>query len=52
MPRAASEPPHPESSAALRVAGVDPERGFAGGETQVLGLTLELLRLGDRKSVV
>ncbi len=30
----------------LRVVGVDPERGFAGGESQVLGLTLELLRLG------
>jgi len=30
----------------LRVIGVDPERGFAGGESQVLGLTLELLRLG------
>jgi len=52
MPRAASEPPHPESSAALRVAGVDPERGFAGGETQVLGLTLELLRLGHRAELI
>lgn len=30
----------------LRVVGVDPERGFAGGESQVLGLTLELTRLG------
>ncbi len=30
----------------LRVVGVDPELGFAGGESQVLGLTLELLRLG------
>src|SRR5580698_8452625 len=30
----------------LRVLGVDPERGFAGGETQVLGLTLGLLREG------
>jgi glycosyltransferase involved in cell wall biosynthesis len=30
----------------LRIVGVDPERGFAGGESQVLGLTLELLRLG------
>jgi glycosyltransferase involved in cell wall biosynthesis len=30
----------------LRIIGVDPERGFAGGESQVLGLTLELLRLG------
>src|SRR5271156_2030430 len=32
----------------LRVLGVDPELGFAGGETQVLGLTLELLRGGHR----
>src|ERR1700722_16055794 len=30
----------------LRVLGVDPELGFAGGETQVLGLTLGLLRGG------
>lgn len=30
----------------LRIAGVDPEREFGGGETQVLGLTLELLRIG------
>ncbi len=33
---------------ALRILGVDPERGFAGGETQVLGLTAELRRLGHR----
>jgi glycosyltransferase involved in cell wall biosynthesis len=32
----------------LRIAGVDPERGFAGGETQVLGLTLALIRAGHR----
>ncbi|HTY56928.1 MAG TPA: glycosyltransferase, partial [Candidatus Binataceae bacterium] len=30
----------------LRVLGVDPELGFAGGETQVLGLALGLLRRG------
>jgi len=30
----------------LRIAGVDPERGFAGGESQVLGLTLALIRAG------
>jgi glycosyltransferase involved in cell wall biosynthesis len=30
----------------LRILGVDPELGFAGGETQVLGLTLGLLRGG------
>jgi glycosyltransferase involved in cell wall biosynthesis len=29
----------------LRIAGIDPERKFGGGETQVLGLTLELLRM-------
>jgi len=32
----------------LRIAGVDPERNFGGGETQVLGLTLELLRMGHQ----
>jgi glycosyltransferase involved in cell wall biosynthesis len=43
---------HPDSRAAnyaqkpLRVLGVDPELGFAGGETQVLGLTVGLLRDG------
>ncbi len=31
---------------ALRVLGVDPELGFAGGESQVLGLTLALIRMG------
>ncbi len=30
----------------LRVLGVDPELGFAGGETQVMGLALELRRAG------
>lgn len=52
MPQASSEPPHLESNAPLRVAGVDPERGFAGGETQVLGLTLELLRMGHRAELI
>ncbi|HEV3111237.1 MAG TPA: glycosyltransferase family 4 protein [Candidatus Binataceae bacterium] len=33
-------------SGPLRIVGVDPELGFAGGESQVLGLTLELLTLG------
>jgi glycosyltransferase involved in cell wall biosynthesis len=32
----------------LRVLGVDPELGFAGGEAQVLALTLELVRAGHR----
>jgi glycosyltransferase involved in cell wall biosynthesis len=30
----------------LRIVGIDPERRFAGGESQVLGLSLELLALG------
>lgn len=34
------------TDAPLKVLGVDPELGFAGGETQVLGLTLGLLRDG------
>ncbi|MGH7836732.1 MAG: glycosyltransferase family 4 protein, partial [Candidatus Binataceae bacterium] len=39
-------------TAPLRVAGVDPERGFSGGETQVLGLTLELRRRGHRAEIL
>ncbi len=35
----------------LRVLGVDPELGYAGGETQVLGLTLGLLREGHRAAL-
>jgi glycosyltransferase involved in cell wall biosynthesis len=31
---------------ALSIVGVDPERGFAGGESQVLGLTLALIHAG------
>lgn len=30
----------------MRIAGIDPERNFGGGEAQVMGLTLELLRAG------
>jgi glycosyltransferase involved in cell wall biosynthesis len=37
---------------ALRIIGVDPERGFAGGESQVLGLTIELVRLGHRAELL
>jgi len=37
---------------ALRVAGIDPELGFAGGETQVLGLTRELGRGGHRAELI
>jgi glycosyltransferase involved in cell wall biosynthesis len=36
----------------LHIVGVDPERNFAGGESQVLGLTLELLRLGHRAELI
>jgi glycosyltransferase involved in cell wall biosynthesis len=39
-------------AAALRIAGVDPERGFAGGETQVLGLTLALRKMGHAASLI
>jgi glycosyltransferase involved in cell wall biosynthesis len=37
---------------ALSVAGVDPECNFAGGETQVLGLTLELRAMGHRAELL
>lgn len=36
----------------LSIAGVDPERGFAGGESQVLGLTLALIREGHRADLI
>ena len=36
----------------LSIAGVDPERKFAGGETQVLGLTLELRAMGHRAELL
>jgi glycosyltransferase involved in cell wall biosynthesis len=35
-------------AASLHIAGIDPERNFSGGETQVLGLTCELLARGHR----
>ena len=38
--------PAAANARALRIAGVDPERDFAGGESQVLGLTLALMRKG------
>ena len=37
---------------ALSVVGVDPELGFGGGETQVLGLTLALARGGHRAELI
>jgi L-malate glycosyltransferase len=40
------------AAAPLSVAGVDPERKFAGGETQVLGLTLELRAMGHRAELL
>lgn len=42
----------PAAGPRLRIAGVDPERGFAGGETQVLGLTRELLRMGHQADLI
>ena len=36
----------------LRVAGVDPEREFAGGQSQVLGLTRELLGMGHSAELI
>jgi len=53
------EPEHSISAAELaqqrpplRIAGIDPERGFSGGETQVLGLTRALLRAGHRAEII
>ena len=47
---------HPDSNTAaapaLSIAGVDPELGFAGGETQVLGLTIALARSGHRAELI
>jgi glycosyltransferase involved in cell wall biosynthesis len=37
---------------ALSVVGVDPELGFGGGETQVLGLTLALAAAGHRADLI
>ena len=36
----------------LKVLGIDPELGFAGGESQVLGLTLELLHTGHQAQLL
>jgi len=47
-----TEASHPHSEPVLRIAGIDPERGFSGGETQVLGLTLALSRAGHRADLV
>jgi L-malate glycosyltransferase len=42
----------PENVRPLRIVGVDPELAFAGGEAQVLGLTLELRKLGHRAELL
>ena len=53
-----ADPPEGDPAAApparepLSIAGVDPERNFAGGETQVLGLTLELRAMGHRAELL
>ncbi|MGH7906691.1 MAG: glycosyltransferase [Candidatus Binataceae bacterium] len=39
-------------SPALRVAGIDPELRFAGGESQVLALTLGLIRRGHQAELL
>src|SRR3984957_8558377 len=39
-------------SPALSIVGVDPELGFGGGETQVLGLTLALAAAGHRAELI
>ena len=36
----------------LSIVGVDPELGFAGGETQVLGLTIALAGAGHRAELI
>ena len=36
----------------LSIVGVDPELGFAGGETQVLGLTVALAGGGHRAELI
>jgi len=40
------------SASLLRIAGLDPERGFAGGESQVLGLTLALASAGHHADLL
>jgi glycosyltransferase involved in cell wall biosynthesis len=56
MKSAHAQSPASESSAQvaprLRIAGVDPELGFGGGETQVLGLTLALAAAGHEAELI
>ncbi len=51
-PSPPAEAVKPPAAAPLAIAGVDPERNFAGGETQVLGLTLELRAMGHRAELL
>ncbi|HLX05809.1 MAG TPA: glycosyltransferase family 4 protein [Candidatus Binatus sp.] len=44
--------PNPNEASKLSIVGVDPELGFAGGETQVLGLTIALVRGGHRAELI
>ena len=44
--------PDTADAAALSVVGVDPELGFGGGETQVLGLTLAMGAAGHRAELI
>lgn len=50
--RKLSTDPNIGGGAPLSVLGVDPEPGFAGGESQVLGLTAELRRGGHRAELL
>jgi len=43
---------NPLAAPALSIAGVDPELGFAGGETQVQGLTMALAGGGHRAELI
>src|SRR5579863_7770478 len=51
-PAAEAVKPPAAAAAPLAIAGVDPERNFAGGETQVLGLALELRAMGHRAELL
>jgi glycosyltransferase involved in cell wall biosynthesis len=54
QPRAGTGPSGAASEIAgpLKIAGVDPELRFAGGETQVMALTRELRRRGHRAELI
>jgi glycosyltransferase involved in cell wall biosynthesis len=44
--------PETADAPVLSIVGVDPELGFGGGETQVLGLTLALAAAGHRAELI